>query len=145
MAAQSNKTRATTASVQAFLDNLTDKQQQDSQKLIKIMSNISGQSPVMWGSSIIGFGQYHYVYESGRQGDGPAISFSPRKSSLVVYFAEGLSHHQDLLGTLGPHTTGKGCLYIKRLSGVDTSVLEQMLEASYQHVTAHDPMMHRAE
>jgi hypothetical protein len=109
------------------------------------MSEVSGQPPVMWGPTIIGFGQYHYKYESGREGDAAAIGFSPRKANLVVYFPEGISHRQVQLGTLGPQTTGKACLYIKRLDDIDTSVLKQMLEASCQYVAAHDPMMHRAD
>ncbi len=141
---QPNKTVATHTSVAAFLATLTDQQQLDSGQCIALMHEVSGQSPVLWGPSIIGFGEYHYAYASGREGDGPAISFSPRKSNLVVYFAEGLSHHQEALAKLGPHTTGKGCLYIKRLAAIDMTVLRQMLEASYRYVTTHTPM-HRAD
>jgi hypothetical protein len=99
---------------------------------------------VMWGSSIIGFDSYHYKYESGREGDMAAVGFSPRKSNLVIYLVDGISKHGDLLRDLGPHKAGKGCLYVKRLSDVKLSVLEQVIRASYEYIMSRNTDMHRA-
>jgi hypothetical protein len=88
------------------------------------MQKAAGEEPKMWGPSIIGFGSYHYVYESGREGDAPVISFSPRKAAFVLYGATRAGNADALLATLGKHTTGKGCLYIKKLADVDRKVLQ---------------------
>lgn len=141
-----NKTQPTGASVDAFLETLTNEQQrQDSLELINMMSEISGEPPKMWGPSIIGFGLCHYKYESGREGDMGVIGFSPRKGTLCVYFDEGMSHHHDQLSKLGPHKTGKVCLYIKRLSDINRTILRQMVENSYSYVMSHQHAMHRAD
>jgi hypothetical protein len=89
------------------------------------METISKTQPVMWGSSIIGFGTYHYVYESGREGDNLIIGFSPRKQNIAIYLRGGLAPLKDELSALGKHKTGKGCLYIKRLKDINTAILEE--------------------
>ncbi len=85
----------------------------------------------MWGPSIVGFGSYHYKYESGREGDSPRIGFSPRKQNMTLYLSQGIENNQDLLKNLGKHSTGKGCLYIKKLSDVDKDVLKELLSQSH--------------
>jgi hypothetical protein len=123
-----NKTKATKESVPAFIGALTDEAKRaDAKALLKLMQNITGERPKMWGPSIIGFGSYHYTYESGREGDMPVVGFSPRKAATVVYGAIGFSEAETLLATLGKHTTGKGCLYIKKLADVDVKVLETLV------------------
>jgi hypothetical protein len=94
------------------------------------MKDATGEEPRMWGASIIGFGSYHYRYESGREGDMPLLSFSPRKAATVLYNANQGSDAQSHLARLGKHTTGKGCLYIKKMADVDKDVLKSMFIAS---------------
>lgn len=126
-----NKTVETGADVAAFLDGVSDaKQRADAEVLIDIMSAASGEPPKMWGSSIIGFGSYHYKYDSGREGDMARVSFSPRKGKTVVYIIDGFPAHAELLAKLGKHKTGVSCLYINRLSDVDTGVLQTLIDAS---------------
>jgi hypothetical protein len=123
-----NKTRPTVQSVSAFVDTLDDEtRRNDAKALIKLMGKVSGEKPKLWGPSIVGFGSRHYVYDSGREGDTPVIAFSPRKAATVLYGAIGFDGAERLLAQLGPHTTGKGCLHIKRLAAVDTAVLEQLI------------------
>jgi hypothetical protein len=125
------KTVQTDASVDAFLANVDEPRRTDATALCALMTRVTGTEPTMWGSSIVGFGTYHYVYATGREGDWPPVGFSPRKANLTVYLADRAEKHADLLAKLGPHTTGKGCLYIKRLSDVDTAVLENLVRASF--------------
>jgi hypothetical protein len=94
------------------------------------MQNATGEKPRMWGPSIVGFGSHHYKYESGREGDMPLAGFSPRKAATVLYIARGFSDSDELLAKLGRHTTGKGCLYIKKLADVDQKVLGSLLAKS---------------
>jgi hypothetical protein len=123
-----NKTKPTKLSVAAFIDALTDQTRRaDAKALVKLMQSAAGETPKMWGPSIIGFGSYHYTYESGREGDMPLIAFSPRKAATVLYGMTGFSDAAALLAKLGKHTTGKGCLYIKKLSDVDQHVLEALV------------------
>jgi hypothetical protein len=125
-----NKTKPTKLSVTAFIDALTDPTRRaDAKTLVKVMQSAAGEKPRMWGPSIIGFGSYHYSYESGREGDMPLIGFSPRKAATVLYNVTG-SDSKALLTKLGKHTTGKGCLYIKKLADVDQQVLEAMVDKS---------------
>ena len=141
-----NKTQPTSQNVQAFLDAIEDEQQRrDSQEICRMMNEISGQPATMWGPSIIGFGQYHYEYASGREGDSGAIGFSPRKGNTTIYIVDGISKYENLLQKLGPHKTAKVCLYIKRLSDVNMGVLRQIIEESYQYVMTRKNDMHRAE
>ena len=119
-----NKTKPTKISVGAFIDAITDEgRRADAKALLKLMQKAAGEKPTMWGASIIGFGSHHYVHDSGREGDMPLIAFSPRKAATVLY---GFSDSKSLLANLGKHTTGKGCIYIKKLADVDQKVLEAM-------------------
>src|SRR5215813_6018339 len=126
-----NKTKPTKLSVAAFVDGLTDPTKRaDAKALVKLMESAAGEKPKMWGPSIIGFGSCHYKYESGREGDMPVIAFSPRKPATVLYNMIGFSDSEALLAKLGKHTTGKGCLYIKKLADVDQQVLKTMIQKS---------------
>jgi hypothetical protein len=125
-----NKTQPTKVSVPAFLDACDEARREDAMALAKLMQKVTGDEPSMWGPSIVGFGSYHYVYESGREGDMPIVGFSPRKAANVLYGAIGFDGAEALLGKLGKHTTGKGCLYIKKLADVDGKVLETLLETA---------------
>jgi len=129
-----NKTKATTLSVTAYIDTLTDPtQRSDAKELVQLMQRASGEKPRLWGSSIVGFGTHHYKYESSREGDMPLISFSPRKAALVLYSLLGNEEAKALLAKLGKHTTGKGCLYIKKLADVDRKVLETLVTNAVAH------------
>jgi hypothetical protein len=122
-----NKTKATELSVAAFIDTLSDPARRaDAKALVKLLQSAAGEKPKMWGPSIIGFGSYHYKYESGREGDMPLIGFSPRKAAHVLYGMNAASDSKALQAKLGKHTTGKGCLYIKKLADVDQQVLEAL-------------------
>ncbi len=123
-----NKTKPTKLSVTAFIEALTDPAKRaDAKALVKLMQSAAGEKPRMWGPSIIGFGSYHYTYDSGREGDMPIVGFSPRKAATVLYGIIGSSDSKPLLAKLGEHTTGKGCLYIKKLANVDQQVLETLV------------------
>src|ERR1700727_1655690 len=122
-----NKTKQTAVSVMEFIAAIEDpKRQATAKALVKLMQRATGEKAKMWGPSIIGFGSYHYTYDSGREGDMPLISFSPRKAATVLYNMTGFSDSEALLAKLGKHTTGKGCLYIKRLADADQEVLEAL-------------------
>lgn len=124
-----NKTKPTEVSVTAYIDGLTDESRRaDARALVQLMQSATGEKPKMWGPSIIGFGSYHYRYESGREGDAPLAGFSPRKAATVLYGVTGSGEAAPLLAKLGKHTTGKGCLYIKKLSDVDPKVLTTLVE-----------------
>lgn len=126
----SNKTVPTKADVEKFLQGVEDKRREDAQVLVGIMQEISGEKPTMWGPSIIGFGFKHYRYESGHEGDAPILAFSPRKTSLTIYF-EGFDGYLDKLEDLGKHKISEACLYINKLSDIDLKVLRKMLEQSH--------------
>jgi len=135
-----NKTKPTKVSVAAFIDALTDQTSRaDAKALVKLMQSATGEKAKMWGPSIIGFGSYHYTYESGREGDAPLIGFSPRKAATVLYGATGCGDSEALLTKLGKHSTGKGCLYIKKLADVDQKVLEDMVVKSVAAKRARYP------
>jgi len=126
-----NKTKPTERSVTACIDALTDETKRaDAKALVKLMQRATGEKPKMWGPSIIGFGSYHYRYESGREGDMPVVGFSPRKVAAVLYGVRGFSDSEALLAKLGKHTTGKGCLYLKKLADVDQKVLVDLVVKS---------------
>ena len=128
---------ATDAAVRTFLDRVEHPvRRHDADTLLEVMGRATGQPPRMWGSSIIGFGTYHYRYASGREGEAPAAAFSPRKAATTIYLADGIRAHPELLAKLGPHTTGVGCLYVKDLAQVDLAVLERLVETSYAALTA---------
>jgi hypothetical protein len=135
-----NKTQETSADVAAFVANVTDPAQRaDAEVLIDMMATASGHPPKLWGPSIIGFGSYHYKYDSGREGDSLRIGFSPRKGQTVVYLIDGYEDRADLLARLGKHKVGKSCLYIKKLSDIDRDVLAEMIEWSLAHMDAKFP------
>lgn len=125
------KTKLTPQSVTQFLNQVEDEQKrEDSFELVEMMGKVTGQKPVMWGASIVGFGQYHYKYASGHEGDSCLTGFSPRKQSISVYITAGFEESQDLLKKLGKYKTSVGCLYIKKLADVDRAVLEKLIERS---------------
>jgi len=126
-----NKTKPTSASVAAFIDALTDESRRaDAKALVTLMRNATGEKPKLWGPTIVGFGSCHYVYESGREGDMPLVGFSPRKAATVLYIMRGFSGSDALLTRLGKHTTGGGCLYVRRLADLDRKVLEEIVVKS---------------
>ncbi|MFI2650681.1 DUF1801 domain-containing protein [Micromonospora fulviviridis] len=120
----------TGASVDDFLAAVPDdRRRADAERLCALLGDITGEPPVMWGPSIVGFGSYRYTYESGRTGDWPLVGFSPRKQQFVVYLVGGFEErYPSVLARLGPHKTGKGCLYLKRLDDIDERALRELVE-----------------
>ena len=132
--AKANKTVETEASVEDFLTRVEPPQRvADARVLIDLMAHISGELPKLWGPSIIGYGSVHYRYESGREGDTPAIAFSPRKAEFVLYVGASTPNIAALLPGLGKHKTGKGCLYVKKLADVDAGVLEAVVRTAWEN------------
>lgn len=126
-----NKTVANDASVVAFLDSVEDERKRaDSHEMIELMRTITGDEPRLWGGSMVGFGSYHYRYDSGREGDFFVTGFSPRKSAFSVYIMPGFDGYAEQLKRLGPHRTGKSCLYLKNLEAVDREVLAEIIADS---------------
>jgi hypothetical protein len=121
------KTKPTEGDVEAFLQTVPEPAQSDCRELVGLMSAATGAEPVMWGASIVGFGSVHYRYASGREGDWFQVGFSPRKRSLTLYLMNGVDGHSEQLERLGKHSTGKGCLYVKRLDDVDREVLRELI------------------
>ncbi len=127
------KTKPGNGSVTEFIAAVEkDKKRADAEQLLAIMIEITGKQPVLWGDSIVGFGQYHYQYKSGREGDWPVTGFSPRKQNLAIYIMPGFSSYTSLLEKLGKHKTGASCLYINKLEDVDVDVLKQIISTAYQ-------------
>ncbi len=125
-----NKTQPTLALVEAFLDTVTpDARREDARALCALMARLSGEPATMWGPTIIGFGAYHYRYESGREGDMPRVAFSPRRPALVLYISD-FPQRDALVARIGRHTAGKGCLYAKGLADLDLAVLEALIAGS---------------
>jgi hypothetical protein len=138
--AAANKTTPTAADVPAFLAALEPAQRRaEAEQLCAMLARVTCQPPVLWGPSIIGFGEYHYRYESGRTGSAPRIGFSPRKATHVMYMIDGFPEHADLLARLGKHSTGVSCLYFKRLADVDGGVLEALAKGSWAAMAAKYP------
>ena len=130
-----NKTKATKASVTAFMNAIEDRQKRaDARRVAAMMRRATGKRAKMWGPSIVGYGTYHYKYESGREGDFMVAGFSPRKQALTVYILAGFGRFDALLKKLGKYKTGKSCLYIKRLSDVDEAVLEKLIVESVKYM-----------
>lgn len=127
------KTKVNEASVDDFINLVDDAvKKQDSYDLLEMFSRLTGEQPKMWGTSIIGYGQYHYRSErSSQEGDWMLTGFSPRKQNLTLYIMHGFENYTDLLDKLGKHKTSKGCLYVRKLSDVDRSVLEEIISRSY--------------
>jgi hypothetical protein len=135
-----NKTQATSVSVEDYIAAITDDlKRKDAQTLLDLLKKITGEVPVLWGSSIIGFGRYHYKYESGLEGDSAIISFSPRKRELVIYIMSGFENFQALLAKLGKHKTGQSCLYVKRLSDISIKVLTELMTESVKLMRSKYP------
>lgn len=123
------KTKPSNADVREYLQAVEPAvRREDALTLVELMERISGQTPRMWGDSMIGFGSYHYRYESGHEGDSFRVGFAPRKNALSVYIMPGYQDYAEILQRLGKHSKGKACLYLKKLSDVDLSVLEELIQ-----------------
>lgn len=130
-----NKTKPTNADVDAFLESVEhDRRREDARVLVDLMREETGEEPKLWGPSIVGFGEYRYRYESGREGDWFMVGFSPRKTSLVLYIMSGFARHDELMARLGKHRTGKSCLYVNKLDDVDLDVVRELVRESIAHV-----------
>ena len=130
-----NKTTETNSSVTEFVNKVENEvKRDDSFKLIEIFKSLSGFEPKMWGPTIIGFGSYHYKYDSGHEGDAPLTGFSPRKDALVFYLASEFENRELLLSKLGKHKNSKGCVYVKKLSDIDLKTLETMIVYSIDYI-----------
>ena len=140
MASNKNKTAPTDVSVEAFINALPNEQKkQDSYTLINMMREVTGHEPYMWGPTIIGFGNYHYKYNSGREGDAPIAGFSPRKAALSLYFESEFPGREDLLAKLGKHKAAVACVYVNKLADIDLGVLKKMIIASTKHTKKKYP------
>lgn len=129
------KTQKNDASVEEFLNSVPEeKKREDSFAILKLMQDVTGEEPAMWGTSIIGFGSYRYKYASGREGEWFLSGFSPRKQSLTLYIMAGFDNYDSLLADLGKYTTGKSCLYIKKLEDVDIPTLRELVRQSAAHI-----------
>jgi hypothetical protein len=127
------KTKKTTASVEEFILTVEDENRRDDCfAVMNLMKSITKAEPAMWGSSIVGFGTYHYIYASGQEGDWPTVGFSPRKQNLTLYIMPGFENRQELIKKLGKCKTSKGCLYIKRLDDIHLPTLKQLIKVSLQ-------------
>ncbi|MCE7995289.1 MAG: DUF1801 domain-containing protein [Roseivirga sp.] len=136
MAKAKNKTTENEASVDDFLNAIPDETKRaDCLRIRAIMEEISGEVPKMWGTSIVGFGNYHYKYESGREGDFMKVGFSPRAQNVTLYIMPGFGRYEDLMAKLGKHKIGKSCLYVKKLADVDEGVLKELIVESYAYMT----------
>lgn len=123
-----NKTQATAVDVDGFLAGSAHPD--DGHALKSLMEELSGEPAAMWGATMVGFGRYHYRYDSGREGDAFRIGFAPRNAELVLYLADGFPRHAELMARLGKHRTGKSCLYIKKLAAIDLAVLRELIAGS---------------
>jgi len=127
-----NKTRPNDRGVKKFVSGISDeKKREDALSLLELMKQATKTEPRMWGDSLIGFGSYHYRYDSGREGDYFMTGFSPRKQNLTIYIMPGFDKYKDIMKRLGRYTTGKSCLYIKKLEDVDLTVLKELIRQSF--------------
>ncbi|MCB0505135.1 MAG: DUF1801 domain-containing protein [Cyclobacteriaceae bacterium] len=130
-----NKTVETKGNVNAFIKAVkSETKRNDSMQLIEMLKELTGKEPRMWGPSIVGFGSYHYKYESGREGDMPLVGFSPRASALTFYLSTRFEKREELLEKLGKYKTGKGCLYFNKLEDIDVKVLQKMIVNHMKHI-----------
>ncbi|PJJ79402.1 DUF1801 domain-containing protein [Mucilaginibacter auburnensis] len=130
-----NKTTENATSVADFINSVADENKRnDSFKIVELIEHETGLPAKMWGPAIVGFGSYHYKYESGREGDAPLVGFSPRANAITFYIATGFAERDDLLNQLGKHTTGKGCVYVKKLNDIDTDVLKKLIRRSIEYM-----------
>jgi hypothetical protein len=135
MAKYELKTKITDASVKEFLNKVEPQsKREDAFELLDIFKEVTGEDPKMWGPSIIGFGQYHYVYKTGHEGDMCATGFSPRKAKHSLYIMSGFDNYNELMDKLGKYSTGKSCLYINKLADIDKGVLKQLIAESYNYI-----------
>ena len=135
-----NKTQPTDGDVLAFINAVPDeRKRQDCLTVLALMREVTGEEPMMWGSSMVGFGSYHYKYASGREGDAMLTGFSPRKQNLTIYILAGFEQYDELMAKLGKHTTGSSCLYVKRLSDIDLDALRELVAKSVEHMRAMNP------
>jgi hypothetical protein len=134
------KTQKNNQDVVKFLEKVEPEQKrEDSFKLLGLMKKVTKSEPSMWGDSIIGFGDYHYKYASGREADWFAAGFSPRKQNLTLYLMSGFGGYEEVLSRLGKHSTGKGCLYIKKLDDIDLDTLEELVRKSVDQAKQTNP------
>ncbi len=125
------KTKRNEGDVDVYLDAVENpRRREDARRVLDLMREITGEPPKMWGSSIVGFGSYHYTYASGREGDWPVVGFAPRKRNLVLYIMPGFARYESLLARLGKHRTGRSCLYLNKLEDIDPDVLEELVRES---------------
>lgn len=130
------KTTETTNSVSSFIKSINDKQRQiDCATITEIMTDATGFEPKMWGPNIIGFGSYHYVYESGHEGDAPLVGFSPRKAAFALYIAN-FDGKEDLLKKFGKHTSAKACVYVKKVEDISVDILKKLIKGAVKHTKA---------
>ena len=135
-----NKTQRNDGDVMAYLESVqNNRRREDSLVVLKIMEEVTGEPAEMWGASIVGFGSYHYKYESGREGDFMISGFAPRKQALTLYIMGGFERHEELLAKLGKHRTGSSCLYINKLADVDLDVLREIISESVAHMRREHP------
>ena len=135
-----NKTTETTGSVTDFINKVSDEtKRNDCLHIIKLMQKQTGFKPKMWGPAIVGFGSYHYKYDSGREGDAPLVAFSPRANAITLYLSSAFDNREELLQKFGKHKTGKGCIYIKKLGDVDQEILKVMVTNSFEHAKKKYP------
>lgn len=134
------KTKKNDASVADFLNAVEpERKREDAKSICAMMQEITGAAPKMWGTSIIGFGEYSYTYESGRTGEWMLVGFSPRKQNLTLYIMPGFDEYEGLLNKLGKHKTGKACLYINKLADIDLTVLKELVAQSVAHMQENNP------
>lgn len=134
------KTKETDSSVIEFIEQIEKpRKKEDAYRLLDIFTETTGMEAKMWGASIIGFGKYHYKYDSGHEGDAPLVGFSPRKAKISLYFATGDTEREQLLAKFGKHTTGKACVYINKVADVDETILRELIEQSIQFLQEKYP------
>jgi len=130
------KTKPTNQSAKSFINSVEDPQKrEDCFAIARLMEEATGFKPKMWGTSIVGFGSYHYKYASGQEGDWPLIGFSPRKQNLTLYIMAGFDQYDELMAKLGKHKTAKSCLYIKKLADLNISTLKKLIKESVKHMS----------
>ncbi|WP_316827360.1 DUF1801 domain-containing protein [Pedobacter miscanthi] len=135
-----NKTTENNLSVTDFLNTVTDEtKRKDCFNLTDIIAETTGFKAKMWGTAIVGFGSYHYKYESGREGDAPLVGFSPRKDAIALYLSSQFNNREELLAKLGKHKTAKACVYVKKMSDIDVEVLKEMVTSSVAWISSLYP------
>ncbi|MBN2503462.1 MAG: DUF1801 domain-containing protein [Anaerolineales bacterium] len=134
------KTQQNDASVEEFLNAVKNESKRaDSYRILELMREVTGEEPTMWGTSIVGYGSYHYKYASGREGDWFLAGFSPRKQNLTLYIMAGFDEYDDLMSKLGKHKTGKSCLYINKLADIDEQILRELVKKSIEYMKTAYP------